>query len=47
MTAEFSWWIESFMRMFLESDLPALGIQASEPALRRFWTTLAHRHRQI
>ena len=47
MTADFSWWIESFMRMFLERDLPALGIQVPGPALRRFWTMLAHWHGQI
>ena len=40
-------WIESFVRTFLERDLPALGVQVPGPALRRFWTMLAHWHGQI
>lgn len=40
-------WIESFVRTFLERDLPALGFQAPGPALRRFWTMLAHWHGRI
>ena len=39
-------WLESFARMFLERDLPALGVRVPGPALRRFWTMLAHWHGQ-
>lgn len=40
-------WIESFIRTFLERDLPELGIRIPGPAMRRFWTMLAHRHGQV
>ena len=40
-------WLESFIRTFLERDLPELGIRIPGPALRRFWTMLAHWHGQI
>ena len=40
-------WLESFVRTFLERDLPALGIQVSGQVRRRFWTMLAHWHGQI
>lgn len=40
-------WIDSFIRTFLERDLPALGVRVPGPALRRFWTMLAHWHGQI
>ena len=30
-------WLESFIRTFLERDLPALGVRVPGPALRRFW----------
>ena len=40
-------WLESFARTFLERDLPALGIRVPGPALRRFWTMLAHWHGQV
>ena len=39
-------WLESFVRTFLERDLPALGVRVPGPALRRFWTMLAHWHGQ-
>ena len=35
-------WLESFVRTFLERDLPGFGIRVPGPALRRFWTMLAH-----
>ena len=35
------------MRTFLERDLPGLGIRVPGPALRRFWTMLAHWHGQV
>ena len=37
-------WREEFVRTFLERDLPALGIRVPPPALRRFWSMLAHYH---
>ena len=40
-------WLESFVRTFLERDLPGLGIRVPGPALRRFWTMLAHWHGQV
>lgn len=40
-------WRERFVQLFLERDLPLLGINAAPPALRRFWTMLAHYHGQI
>jgi predicted AAA+ superfamily ATPase len=41
-------WLESYVRTFLERDIPALGF-SSIPAqtLRRFWTMLAHYHGNI
>ncbi len=40
-------WLESFVRTFLERDLPQLGFRVPGPALRRFWTMLAHWHGQV
>ena len=40
-------WLESFVRTFLERDLPELGVRVPGPALRRFWTMLAHWHGQV
>ena len=40
-------WLEAFVRTFLERDLPSLGIRVPGPALRRFWTMLAHWHGQV
>lgn len=39
-------WREGFIRTFLERDLPQIGINIPVPALRRFWTMLAHYHGQ-
>jgi len=39
-------WREGFIRTFLQRDLPQLGITIPAPALRRFWTMLAHYHGQ-
>ncbi len=39
-------WREGFMRTFLERDVPQLGIRIPAPAMRRFWTMLAHYHGQ-
>ncbi len=39
-------WREGFIRTFLERDIPQLGISIPAPAMRRFWTMLAHDHGQ-
>ena len=39
-------WREGFVRTFLERDLPQLGFNLPTPAMRRFWTMLAHYHGQ-
>ena len=39
-------WREGFIRTFLERDLTQLGISVPAPAMRRFWTMLAHGHGQ-
>lgn len=40
-------WRSSFIRTFLERDLPQLGINIRSTTLRRFWAMLAHYHGQI
>lgn len=40
-------WRESFIRTFLERDIPQLGITTPAATLRRFWTMIAHYHGQI
>ena len=37
-----SLWLESFIRAFLERDLPELGVRVPSTSMRRFWTMLAH-----
>lgn len=39
-------WRKTFIRTFLERDIPALGIQIPPTAIRRFWQMLAHFHGQ-
>jgi predicted AAA+ superfamily ATPase len=39
-------WRDGFIRTFLERDIPMLGIHVAPPAMRRFWTMLAHFHGQ-
>ena len=39
-------WRRSFIRTFLERDLPQLGISIRSTTLRRFWTMIAHYHGQ-
>lgn len=39
-------WRESFIRTFLERDIPQLEISIPASALRRFWMMLAHYHGQ-
>ncbi|MBI2894345.1 MAG: ATP-binding protein [Deltaproteobacteria bacterium] len=40
-------WRADFVTTFLERDVPQLGIRVPAPALRRFWTMLAHLHGQV
>jgi predicted AAA+ superfamily ATPase len=39
-------WRRSFIRAFLERDLPQLGVGVRSTTLRRFWSMLAHYHGQ-
>jgi predicted AAA+ superfamily ATPase len=40
-------WRQSFIRTFLERDLPALGVNVASDTMRRFWLMLAHHHAQL
>ncbi len=40
-------WRESYIRTFLERDIPMLGIRVPPLQLRRFWMMIAHYHGQI
>lgn len=40
-------WRHSFVRTFLERDLPQLGVAAGLQAMHRFWSMLAHSHGQL
>lgn len=41
-------WLESYIRTFLERDIPSLGFSGiPAQTLRRFWTMLAHYHGNI
>ena len=40
-------WRESFIRTYLERDIPQLGIQIPARKLRNFWTMLAHLNGQL
>ena len=40
-------WRNSFIRTFLERDVPQLGITVPAETLRRFWTMVAHFHGQV
>lgn len=45
---EASWlWRDSFVRHFLNTDLPALGINVEPELMRRFWRMTAHLHGQL
>jgi len=44
--ASYSWRM-SFIRTFLEQDIPQLGITTPAETLRRFWTMIAHYHGQV
>ncbi|HEX9729828.1 MAG TPA: ATP-binding protein [Gemmatimonadales bacterium] len=39
-------WREAFIRTFLERDIPQFGLRIPAPALRRFWSMMAHYHAQ-
>ena len=45
-TASYDWRI-SFVRTFLERDLPQLGVQIPATTLHRFWRMVAHYHGQV
>ena len=40
-------WREAFIKTYLESDIPALGIEIPPANLRRFWMMLTHYHGNI
>ena len=40
-------WLDSFVRTFLERDIPQLGVRVPAPALGRFWAMLGHWHGQV
>ena len=40
-------WLDSFIRTFLERDIPAFGNLVPSATLRRFWIMLAHWHGQL
>lgn len=43
-----SWrWRDAFVRHFLNTDLPSLGINVEPELMRRFWRMLAHVHGQL
>ena len=43
-----SWaWREGFVRHFLNTDLPGLGINVDPELMRRFWRMVAHLHGQL
>jgi uncharacterized protein len=43
-----SWlWRDGFVRHFLHTDLPALGINVEPELMRRFWRMVAHLHGQL
>jgi predicted AAA+ superfamily ATPase len=40
-------WRQSFIRTFLERDMPQLGVRVPAATLSRFWSMLAHYHGQV
>ncbi|MCP4296264.1 MAG: ATP-binding protein, partial [Proteobacteria bacterium] len=40
-------WRESFIKTYLEQDIPQLGIRIPSATLHRFWKMLAHFHGQL
>jgi hypothetical protein len=45
--AESARWRDSFIRTFVERDLPQLGVRIDGPTIERFWAMLAHYHGQL
>ena len=45
--ADSATWRESFVRTYLERDIPMLGIRVPSLTLGRFWQMLAHSHGQM
>jgi len=42
-----STWRQSFIRTFLERDLPQLGVRVPSARMSRFWSMLSHYHGQV
>ena len=42
-----NFWLENYIRNFLERDIPQLGFKIPSMTMRRFWTMLAHYHGNI
>ncbi len=40
-------WRKQFVQMFLERDVPQMGLNIPAPLFRRFWAMLAHSHGQL
>ena len=40
-------WREAFVRHFIHTDLPGLGINVDPESMRRFWRMVAHLHGQL
>jgi predicted AAA+ superfamily ATPase len=40
-------WRHTFIRTFIERDLPSLGVNVAADTMRRFWSMLAHQHAQL
>ena len=40
-------WRRDFMRLVIERDMPALGINVAGTTMQRFWAMLAHFHGQV
>ena len=45
--ADSALWRSSYIRTYLERDIPLLGIQIPPPQIRRFWMMLSHFHGNI
>lgn len=42
-----TFWLENYIRTYLEKDIPSLGINIPAATIRRFWMMLAHYNGQI
>lgn len=45
--SEASLWLSSFIRTYLEQDIPNLGITIPSNTIRRFWMMLVHNHGNV